>query len=371
MTASRDILVATSSTLDGIKIKKYLHPVSAHIVAGTNVFSDFFGSLTDTFGGRSNTYQKQLSSLYNEAIERIKYAAYAQGANAVVGLHVDLDEIAGKGKSMFMITAIGTAVIIEDGSRPASITSTAPAEKGFVSIEQIQAMKSKKEILDLATAGQLQLNESVWDFITMYKVQEIFPYLVMRYASTALNEAQAPGSTHAFYTAFMRYLDAMDEEVRTQLLYEAARKTDEVTAFHVLQLMKEQHMYDYNMTMSLLNSDNFDVQKRGLAVATFDKAHYNMEDVRQLEQICEHIKSHFGERGRRVVKKQMLSSNHKEMWLCGCGRTNEIQTLCKDCNSDIYGFKAGEPNPHTVTQALQEKISLLKGCFAEMSGDGE
>ena len=31
----------------------------------------------------------------------------------VVGLQIDMDEISGKGKYMFMLTAIGTAVIIE------------------------------------------------------------------------------------------------------------------------------------------------------------------------------------------------------------------------------------------------------------------
>lgn len=49
----KDILVITTSSAEGLKIKKHLKPVSAHIVAGTNLFSDFLGGLTDVFGGRS------------------------------------------------------------------------------------------------------------------------------------------------------------------------------------------------------------------------------------------------------------------------------------------------------------------------------
>src|SRR6267378_5006770 len=109
----KDILVVTTSSIEGLKIKSYLRPVSAHIVAGTNLFSDFLGGLTDVFGGRSQTYQKQLTSLYNEAIYRLKFTAYELGANCIVGLSVDMDEISGKGKSMFMLTALGTAVVIE------------------------------------------------------------------------------------------------------------------------------------------------------------------------------------------------------------------------------------------------------------------
>ena len=92
----KDVLITTTSTVDGLKIKKYLKPVSAHIVAGTNLFSDFFASFSDVFGGRSNTYQKQLASLYNEATERIKFAAYEIGANYIVGLNIDMDEISRK-----------------------------------------------------------------------------------------------------------------------------------------------------------------------------------------------------------------------------------------------------------------------------------
>jgi uncharacterized protein YbjQ (UPF0145 family) len=59
MANPKDILVITTSSADEIKVKKYLKPVSAHIVAGTNLFSDFLGGLTDLFGGRSQSYQKR------------------------------------------------------------------------------------------------------------------------------------------------------------------------------------------------------------------------------------------------------------------------------------------------------------------------
>src|SRR5688572_18225443 len=108
MPTPREIIVTTTSSLDRIPVKKYLKPVSAHVVSGMNVFNDMFGSFSDFFGGRSSTYQRQLVSLYNEAIERIKHTAYEAGANGILGLSIDIDEISGKGKSMLMITATGT-----------------------------------------------------------------------------------------------------------------------------------------------------------------------------------------------------------------------------------------------------------------------
>ena len=69
MRSPREILVTTTSTVDGFNIKQYLRPISSHVVAGTNFFSDFFASFTDVFDGRSGTYQNQLVSLYNESMK--------------------------------------------------------------------------------------------------------------------------------------------------------------------------------------------------------------------------------------------------------------------------------------------------------------
>ena len=55
MANPKEVLVVTSSSADGLKIKRFIKPVSAHIVAGTNMFSDFLGGLSDVFGGRSQT----------------------------------------------------------------------------------------------------------------------------------------------------------------------------------------------------------------------------------------------------------------------------------------------------------------------------
>src|SRR5437773_1030803 len=142
MANPKEILVTTTSSCDGLTVKQYLKPISAHIVAGTNLFSDFLASFADVFGGRSQTYQKQLSSLYNESIERLKIAAFEIGANCIIGLHVDLDEISGKGKSMFMITALGTAVIIDDNFNKETSDNTSEKLE-VIGVDKIRALREK------------------------------------------------------------------------------------------------------------------------------------------------------------------------------------------------------------------------------------
>lgn len=43
----------------------------------------------------------------------LKAKAKSFQADAIVGLHIDFDEVSGGGKSMFMVSASGTAVMIE------------------------------------------------------------------------------------------------------------------------------------------------------------------------------------------------------------------------------------------------------------------
>ena len=106
------MIITTTNSIEGAEITSYMRLVSANIVIGTNFLSDIFASFTDFFGGRSNTYQHRLDEVYQNAINEIEEKAARMGADAVVGLKMDFNEISGKGKAMFMVSAVGTAVKI-------------------------------------------------------------------------------------------------------------------------------------------------------------------------------------------------------------------------------------------------------------------
>ena len=112
------MIVTTTNSIENAEIEKYIDLISTNVVIGTNFFSDFGASLTDFFGGYSDSYQNKLQKIYSSAIDNLKQKAANMGANAILGLKIDFDEISGKGKSMFMISAIGTAVIIKHSCHP-------------------------------------------------------------------------------------------------------------------------------------------------------------------------------------------------------------------------------------------------------------
>ncbi len=267
MANPKDVLVITTSSVDGLKIKRYLKPVSAHIVAGTNLFSDFFGGLTDVFGGRSQTYQKQLTSLYNEAIERVKFAAYEIGANCIVGLSIDMDEISGKGKSMFMLTAIGTAVILE--KEVSEKVSLPKSDEKFenVGVDRINVLRNKKAIIEKANSSSLTLNDDIWSFITSNQVDEIFPFLLKKFSEALANDQMSAGTSESFYKLLIGYIDALPEDKKLEILYNGIKNEEnEQIALKLSQIIKDLNLFDFNRSMELLQSDNFQIQKRGVRV---------------------------------------------------------------------------------------------------------
>ena len=106
------MLVITTNTAEGHRITQYQGVVSGEAILGANIFKDLFAGIRDLVGGRSATYERELQRARDIALEELKQRAQDLGANAVVG--VDLDyEVLGQANGMLMVSASGTAVVIE------------------------------------------------------------------------------------------------------------------------------------------------------------------------------------------------------------------------------------------------------------------
>lgn len=361
MASPKDILVITTASADGLIIKKHLKPVIANVVAGTNVLSDFSAGLTDFFGGRSSSYQKQLTSLYNEAIERIKYNTHEIGGNCVIGLSVDMDEISGKGKSMFMLTAIGTAVVIEKEDRPNSLPNKDEIFEN-VGVERINNLRQRKEVIAQAVNNALIYNEEIWNFITANQVYEIFSFILTRYRNVILQFQAMEDAYSKFNKNFIGYVDALEESKKVNLLYDQIEnETNIEIALYLSNVIKELYLYDFERNMILLKNKDFKKQKIGLRILSFDKPFYNKKDVSDLKTIENFIKETFKERGVRGMQKGMFSSNEREIWVCECESKKEIEIgkYCGRCENDIFGFKIDEKKPSEIISNIEEKIELI------------
>jgi len=344
----KDILVTTTEKIDGIEIIQYIKPISAHVVTGTGFFSDFAASFSDVFGGRSQSYQKQLSSIYNEAIETLKRTAYENGANCIVGLKVDLDEIAGKGKSMFMITAVGTAVVIEKSkSKKVEINEISDS----ISSEKMIEERERRLLIEKARNKTLKLNEQTWDFLTENNVFEIANEVFL-IAYEYYKESFE--SKEFIYQKLLTYLYTIPEEVRTPLLYKQIIENESIQInSKFFLLIKELMAYDN------INSKDLFIREKALQIITYDKPYYSIEDIRVFEKFIDLVRSNF-KKNEIISQKKMLSSKEVELWVCGCARRNDINIrYCENCNKDIYGFTENEINPELAITKLTENIEII------------
>lgn len=107
------MLVTTTHSLDGKKVTKYIGLVSGEAIVGANIFKDIFASIRDIVGGRSAAYENELRTAKEIAVQEMVEQAQALGGNAVIAVDLDYETV-GQGGSMLMVTACGTAVIIEE-----------------------------------------------------------------------------------------------------------------------------------------------------------------------------------------------------------------------------------------------------------------
>ena len=103
------MIITTTPTIEGKRIKEYKGLVFGEVVSGANFIRDFFASITDVIGGRSGVYESKLNKSRQEALDELAEEARKVGANAVVGVSLEYQSMGGD-KSM---VATGTAVVAE------------------------------------------------------------------------------------------------------------------------------------------------------------------------------------------------------------------------------------------------------------------
>lgn len=103
------ILVVTTNDVPGYKVEQVYGEVFGLIVRSRNIFSNIGAGFRTIFGGEAKGYTRLLSDTRQQALDRLRQEAAAQGANAVLMMRFDSGDIA---NVMNEVVAYGTAVKI-------------------------------------------------------------------------------------------------------------------------------------------------------------------------------------------------------------------------------------------------------------------
>ena len=104
-----EIIVTTMNDLPGYEIVEVQGEVFGLVTRARNAFSNIGAGLRTVVGGEAKGYTKLLSDSRDHAVERMREAATAKGANAVIAMRFDCNEIA---NVISEVAAYGTAVTV-------------------------------------------------------------------------------------------------------------------------------------------------------------------------------------------------------------------------------------------------------------------
>lgn len=103
------MLITTTSSIEGKTIREYRGVVFGEVTNGINYAKDYAIAFRNMTGGRSTELEDELISTRADAIAEMMKRAETVGANAVIGVKIDYENMNG----ILMVIASGTAVVIE------------------------------------------------------------------------------------------------------------------------------------------------------------------------------------------------------------------------------------------------------------------
>ncbi len=103
-------MVTTAFGFEGYRIAKHLGVVRGITVRSRSVLGNMVGGIQSIFGGNITIYTELCEHARAEAFDLMIQHAGEMGANAIIGMHYDANEVM---EGITEVLAYGTAVIVE------------------------------------------------------------------------------------------------------------------------------------------------------------------------------------------------------------------------------------------------------------------
>jgi len=103
-------MISTSFEIPGYKVRKNLGLVRGVTVRSRSVIGNFAGGIQTLFGGNISIFTELCENARQEAYELMLQHADQMGANAIVGMRYDANDVM---DGVTEVLAYGTAVIVD------------------------------------------------------------------------------------------------------------------------------------------------------------------------------------------------------------------------------------------------------------------
>ncbi len=328
------MLVTTTPILGGVEIQRYISPLAANVVLGVNFFSDFAASIRDVFGGFSGTYQSKLDSITSEVDKLIKAKAIRLGANAIIDYKLQFNEISGKGKQMFMVTATGTACVVK-----------MPEQEALEEVSQVSYSQIRRQYLIVLYKQTLKagtkFSEKDWENILSFNLSEIAPELTAEYLrllTVHYDDYAFTAYRDSFAEKFEEYLSRQDKSVAADALYPFLDSNPAI----IVGLVVKYELFNPKVVLNQLKAGNLSI---ALDLLRCHKDYYTREDLAEMQEIVKTLDNLPDRGSMQMVKGGLFSKKEEEMYVCPNGHKNykeEQYCLEPGCGLNIKGLSKNQ-----------------------------
>lgn len=342
----KNILVSTTNTLEGYQIERYYGICSERVVVGAGLFSEFFAGLTDIFGGRSSVFEARLKELYEMAMDKLIASVSKVGANAIVGIKMDIDEISGKSTQMFMISVSGTAVLIKskyqlemkDENESSSIMSGRMIESQVKTRALIERLKKCNENSEFKEITAELTEKDV--IVPLDLLLEI------------INDNTSEFTHYKLTDDFRSYLESYEKMHISNSLNNQVEKAEDFTSlftgtYTVFALP------DYKLSIKSFDKFGIDtIVTLILPVLQKYKNYYEDSDILNIRELCERLD--------RLMQSNIVSIGkgvfNKEVWICSCGKKMPMDRKRCECNRGRNGLTYKQENEVEKTSSFLKDV---------------
>ena len=335
------IQLYNTPTVEGKKILAYKGFVNASQVTSAGFLTDFLASFSDFFGGNSGVYRSKLNDLCSDVLEQLDRAATAKGANAIIALHIDFDEVSVKDVSMFMVSAQGTAVILEEERDEKIVTNT-----DFVTSRQL-----KREVFHYNIKPKIsgaKISESDWKTLVSYAEPSIAEDLHNEYL-VSLTKRHESYYREYFVEYFEKYFARLPFEKQIDLVYVSDKELDTIVNFE---------LFDAKKILAKAKEGKLDF---AISCLSADRKIYSKSDIVDMEELYSYL-TNLPDVGQIADVKGGIFSSAGKKFICVCGNKNDIDaTYCSGCGKNIKGLTYGQV---AQIDLLRVKIEFLKNTLS-------
>ncbi|WP_234567503.1 YbjQ family protein [Rhodohalobacter sp. 614A] len=340
------MLITTNDYFHNKEIEEYLGQVNEQIVIGANLFKDVFASFRDVFGGETKGYKNELDKLKSAAIRGLENEAKKLHANGVIGFHMDIDEISGGGKSMFMLNVYGTAVkfkINEEDKDGRQIGSQ-------LSSEIVEYEIKKKSIQERLKKDERPFVDINSDELIKYKIFGLFDDGIDLNSLAYVDDKK-----------LIKYLEIIPQSELEMLVFREIHSISIKYWICIVTALENRNWFNSSLILKLLEDQDPIRRFRALHLCAINKSFYDRKDVVRYSKISDFLNNKFNTQIKKTVEEGTFRNT--EAWICPrCLRTNSMKGNSCECGAkNRYGLK--NHSLDELKDILSKKAEVLREQF--------